>query len=233
MTGSLMVLWMAGPAATGTAKVEALPVSRSADIEAATVPPERGRLASADVIAWFDDVPIVNVSDEVVLVGFHEAAGPGPLPLTPERVVEDHNAGAEKPSPAGTSAGETDVDLVVLPSRGRAAQPTTAIDLAVPEGQPILSPVTGTVITVDRYALYGQHQDQIIRIAPDGRPDLAVKMMHLTGPSVQVGQRVVAGQTPIAAGAQRFPFPSQIDRLTEERDGSVGPHVHMELERAG
>lgn len=233
MTGSLMVLWMAGPAASGNARVEALPVSESADIEAPSQPPERGQVASADVIAWFDDVPIVNVSDEVVLVGFHEAAGPGPLPLIPERIVEDHNAASEKPAPADTSAAETDVDLVVLPSRGRAAQPTTAIDLAVPEGQPILSPVTGTVITVDSYVLYGQHQDQIIRIAPDGRPDLAVKLIHLTGPSVQVGQRVVAGETPIAAGAQRLPFSSQIDRLTEERDGSVGPHVHLELEPAG
>lgn len=224
-----MLLWMAGPAVTGAARVEALPVSESAENQASTEGPEPARERSLDVIAWFEDVAIANISDEAVLVGFHEAAGSGPLTLIPERIVEDHNPGADKPRPAGAAETERDTDLVVLPSRGRTAGATTAIDVAVPEGTPVLSPVSGTVLTVDRYVLYGQHEDHIVRIAPDGRPDLAVKLIHITGPAVQVGQRVTAGETPIAAGARTFPFASQIDRLTEERDGHVGPHVHLEV----
>lgn len=235
VTGSLMILWMSGPAVTGAARVEALPVSESTDTEASTQGPgqESAVERPRDVIAWFEDVAIANLSQDAILVGFHEAAGPGPLTLTPERVVEDHNPGADKPQPAGTAGAEQDTDLVVLPSRGRGAGATTAIDVAVPEGSPILSPVSGTVLTADRYVLYGQHEDHIVRIAPDGRPDLAVKLIHITAPTVQVGQRVEAGRTPIAGSAKTFPFSSQIDRLTEERDGHIGPHVHLELERAG
>ncbi|MBW3534801.1 MAG: hypothetical protein KY453_06210, partial [Gemmatimonadetes bacterium] len=176
------------------------------------------RIASADATsAVLEGVELVSPAPAATVLGFHEAAGPGPLSLTPAYVLEDHNADRPKPQPVGAVPSDDAPDLIVLPSRGRPAEATTALDVAVPEGEPVVSPVTGTVLSVDRYMLYGRHEDHIIRIAPDARPDLAVKLVHLVGPEVAVGERVEAGRTPLAAGAKLLPFSSQIDRFTEER----------------
>lgn len=233
MTGSLVILSFAGQSTTGAPAALAAMPEGSFDIgvggglaTSTGTPVER-----VGLIAVLEGVELVNPAPEATVIGFHEAAGPGPLALTPAYVLDDHNADRPKPRPVGTVPGDDELELIVLPSRGRPAEATTAIDVAVPEGERVVSPVTGTVLSVDRYMLYGQHEDHIIRIAPDGRPDLAVKLVHLVGPEIAVGERVQAGRTTVATGAKLLPFSSQIDRFTEERGLGAGPHVHLEVER--
>lgn len=228
-----MVLSFAAQSGSGAPRAAAVTIEGSSESRTRETP-ERPRVdipqVRVAVIATLDGIELVNPAPEATLVGFHEAAGPGPLPLTPAWVLEDHNPHRSKPVPAGDHPEGRGPDLLVLPSRGRSAHATTAVDVAVPEGRPVVSPVSGTVLSVERFVLYGQHEDHIIRVAPDGRPDLAVKLVHVVGPQVAVGQRVDAGRTTLAAGAKRFPFSSQIDRFTQQRGVGVGPHVHIEVE---
>jgi hypothetical protein len=90
----------------------------------------------------------------------------------------------------------------------------------------VLSPVSGRVVEVKRYALYGRYPDARIRIVPDQNPQMLVTVLHVSDPTVRVGSRVRGGRTEIAKRATKFPFVSQIDRFA-----GPYPHVHIEVRR--
>jgi hypothetical protein len=167
----------------------------------------------------------VQPSPDVPLVGFHEAAAPGARPLDLAAVPDADRGRGETRHPDV----EDDLDTMVLPTRARGTPSTTSIDVAVPAGRRIHAPVSGTVTSVQPYLLYGQHPDTRIVITPDGRPDLQLVVLHVTGHDVAVGDRVEAGRDVIAASATPFPFESQIDRFTIDEIGRATPHVHLEL----
>lgn len=155
------------------------------------------------VVGHVGGVPLSLPSHDVLLAGWHEAAGPSALPMTPL-------------DGRGTQQ---------LPSRGRPTHPQSALDVAVTPGTPALAPVTGTVVETTPYLLYGRHPDTRIVVRPDDAPHLEVAVLHVTGPLVTVGDHVTSG-TPIASEATALPFPSQIERIT-----GTTPHIHIEVKR--
>ncbi|MEX1177794.1 MAG: M23 family metallopeptidase, partial [Nitriliruptor sp.] len=159
-----------------------------------------------------------------VVVGYHEAAHVSATDLLPIGTVRDDRNTTRTSLPADDPDG---APYLVLTSRGRAAGPTSAVDVVLPEGEPVLAPVTGTVADVREYRLYGAHEDLRIEIVPDARPDLRLVLIHLDGARVRVGDRVTGGLTPIASTARLLPFSSHIDRETEPERF---PHVHLELQ---
>lgn len=144
-------------------------------------------------------------SSDTILAGFHQASTPGSLKMSPR--------------------GETGR---VLPSRGRAYPRTSAVDLVVPDGEPVRSPVTGRVVVVESYSLYGRHPDQRVTIRPKGHSRLNVVLLHVEDVQVEVGDRVEAGTSPIARTGRRLPFRSQVDEQTAPH---AWPHIHLEVKR--
>lgn len=112
-----------------------------------------------------------------------------------------------------------------LPSRGRGTPGTSAVDVPLDAGDPVRAPVSGRVVEVRRYSLYGKYPDYRIRIVPDDNPGMLATLIHVTDPKVRPGQRVRGGADLIAGGARKFPFYSQVDGL----GGGGRGHVHMEL----
>lgn len=163
--------------------------------ELVAVPPVIGSIGGARL-----HVP----SHDVLLAGWHEAAGPTALPMEPV----------------------ADGPWTDLPSRGRPHDPHSALDVAVTPGSVARAPVSGTVVEVSPYLLYGEHPDTRIVIRPDDAPHLAVHVLHVTGPLVAAGAHVTPGH-PIAREATQFPFLSQI----EEQTGRA-PHIHLEVKQA-
>lgn len=177
-------------------------------------------------------VPLVIPAAETALVGFHESLNPGAVTLAPTTPLEaDLGAGAvpEADRPVDPVRAEEAPTAMVLPTRNRPATATSAIDIAVPEGEPVHAPLSGEVVAVSPYFLYGQHPDVRIDVVPEGRPDLRVIVIHVADVAVSVGDRLVAGETVLAATAATFPFESQIDRFTEATHGRATPHVHIEV----
>lgn len=158
------------------------------------------RRASA-VVATYGPLQLSVPSDHIRLVGFHEASSPTTVGLVP----------ADRPG------------MTTMSTRNRPTHPRSAVDVAVAPGTPMYAPVTGRVVEVARYRLYGRHPDVRIRIVPDDDPDLVVTMLHLAGPLVAVGDEVAAGD-PLAASSRVLPIRSQIDRYA-----GAGPHLHMEV----
>ncbi len=130
----------------------------------------------------------------------------------------------EAPRGGETRLAMTNLDerSFTMPSRGRGTHPTSAVDIAVPSDVQILAPVSGIVENVTVYDLYGKYPDAHLTIRPDGHADLGVRILHIRGVGVSVGERVEAGVTVIAAGANQFPFDSQID-------SHVGRHPHVDI----
>jgi hypothetical protein len=111
--------------------------------------------------------------------------------------------------------------------RGRGTHRRSAVDVQVRRRARVVSPVSGRVTAVSRYRLYGRTRDLVIQIRPKGRPGLRATVLHVEGPRVRPGDRVVAGRTVIARRSRLLPFRSQIDRYSGKRL----PHIHMELRR--
>lgn len=115
-----------------------------------------------------------------------------------------------------------------LPSRGRGTGERTAVDVVVPPDTGIHSPVTGRVEVATPYRLYCEHPDEKLVIVPDEDPGVRVTLLHLEGLQVVAGDRVVGGETPIAARARVLPFRSQVETYTAS---PPWPHVHIEASR--
>jgi hypothetical protein len=224
-----------GPPPAGTVPDVAEGADRTAgEVTDLTAGEDDGPPASEDseapatsLLGRFDDLPVHLPAAAPLVVGYHEASAATALDVQPVgQLVEDRNT-TRTDLPADTVGGPR---YVVLSSRGRAAGPTSAIDVVLPEGEPVLASVTGTVVDVRSYLLYGAHQDVRIEIVPTDRPAVRLVGIHLDGPLVEVGDEVVGGVTPIATTARTLPFSSHIDRETEP---DRHPHVHLEFQPVG
>ena len=182
-------------------------------------------------VAVFDGLELTVPSSQTELVGFHESLSAAAPDLTPQAPPQADLNARPVPPPADGTAPAGEPPLVVLPSRDRPGGPTSAMDIAVPAGDDVHAPVTGTVRMAAPYTLYGKYPDVHLEIEPDGRPDLRVVVIHVDEVRVQPGDRVVAGETPIAGTARQFPFASQVDRFVDS-DGQPATHVHVELKRS-
>lgn len=165
---------------------------------------DAGRRAAAiatDAFAKVDGIRLHLPSNRVLGIGYHQAPRSG-----------EHRLALTNLDPRGFT----------MPSRGRGTHRTSAVDIAMPADAEVVAPVSGIVEDVTGYALYGRHADAHLTIRSEARSDRAVRVLHVRGVRVRVGQRVEGGVTTIAAGANQFPFDSQID-------GHVGRHPHVDI----
>lgn len=170
-----------------------------------------------------DGMPVHLPAEDVVAVAFHEATMPEALPLDPVGILEAN----DNPTKFTAPADQEGPSYRVLSSRGRGRPATSAVDVVLADGTMALAPVAGEVVEARQYALYGGTNDWRVVIRPDARPDLHVVMIHLHRPQVQVGDRVLAGSTPIGL-ARLLPFTSHVDYSLEGRH----PHIHIEVKAA-
>lgn len=196
---------------------------RSADTggEAADSPADVLRSATP-VFARRGGLDLHLPADTPRLVAYHEAARPAALAVHPVgRMLANDN-----PTKFSPPRGGDGPEYVVLSSRGRAHPASSATDVVLEPDVPVRSPVSGRVVEVRPYLLYGQHADTRIEIAPEGHPDVRIVLIHVEDPQVRVGEQVEAGRTVLAGGAVTFPFSSHVDRFLEPERL---PHVHLEL----
>jgi len=221
---------VAGTVATPAQGLPQFPVAPIAGPQAAApaapAPADARPEWEAPVIARCGDLELVSPSRALTLVSFHEASRPQALELVPVgRMAINDNPYKFHP----TADVEDGLPYVVQVSRGRSNPATSSIDLAMPEDKRLRAIVSGTVLDVRPFTLYGRYEDVRVEIAPEGHPDLVVVLIHLEGVRVRPGDVVVAGETPIADGARLFPFFSQVEEHLDEH----APHAHVECKPAG
>lgn len=108
----------------------------------------------------------------------------------------------------------------------------SAIDCGGAVGTTVYSPVTGTVVKVKKYSLYGNksYPDYQIHIQPTGRPDLDVVLIHLKNVSIKEGEHVEAGQTPMAKIRDVYAYiGSSMQLRNYTAEGDNGNHTHIQV----
>jgi hypothetical protein len=159
-----------------------------------------------------------------LLIGYHEASLPGALAFRPiGHCSHDYNRTRFTCPPPARGP-----PYLIMSSRGRVDPPTSAVDVAMRPGAVVLSPVTGVVLSVERYRLYRTYPDVEITLGAEGFPGLRVLLIHIQGIRVRRGDFVVAGRTPLGR-PRRFPFGSQVNDYV----GTGILHVHIEVKRRG
>ncbi len=175
--------------------------------------PGRGTRRFADLteqewtpFATVGGITLRHPSSRVERVGFHEA----------------NHDGARQLEPLATA-----VAPATMETRGRATGSRSAADVVVDPTVEIRAPVSGTVVTAGSYVLYCDYSDDYVIIDPDAHPGWQVKILHIDGLQVGVGDRVVGGRTVLASGPTQLPFGSQVD---EARTADPAwPHTHIEV----
>lgn len=157
------------------------------------------------IFATVGDLDLFHPARSVERVGFHESAHDG----AQQMAVLDSTAA-----------------WIVMDTRGRGNGSRTAADIVVDPDDTIVAPVSGHVIRSGSYTLYCQHSDNFVVIEPENRPGWEVKLLHVLDLTIQTGDKVVAGETPIAVGARLLPFDSQVDAYTAS---PAWGHVHIEV----
>jgi hypothetical protein len=207
------------PIASGPGEERFAPISSP---ESRTVSSDDG--VPTALLARVGALRVYQVTAAPISVGFHEAATSRALPMLPfGRLLTNRNASRYEPT-GDTVAGWP---YAVMHSRGRSAHPTSAVDIAMRDDEPVLAPVSGEVVSVRSILVEGRHPDLRIEIQPAAAPELRVVVIHVDGVRVQPGDEVAAGHTRLADTARRFSFFSQIDELTAPERW---PHVHLEVQ---
>jgi murein DD-endopeptidase MepM/ murein hydrolase activator NlpD len=172
----------------------------------APAPPSRHVSEQAWIpFAFASDVTLRYPSSRVEHVGFHQS--------------NDEGAQQLEALPG--------VDAVTLEDRGRGTGSQTSADVVVDPDSEIRAPVSGTVVSSGSYVLYCDQRDYYVNIEPDAHPGWKVRMLHMTGLNVSIGDVVVAGETVIAPQARQLPFSSQVDDARTAEP--AWPHIHMEI----
>jgi len=173
--------------------------------------------------------------DDLTEVGFHQASYAYALHLKTRLDDADMTAAKHDRSTHRDKASQPTamnaylVGEVLRMWRDRPGKPDSAVDVGANPGSPVLSPVTGTVVKVKRYKLYGQFDDYEVHIQPDGHPGLDVVMIHLNSVTARPGDRVVGGASQLAQ-VRRLPkaVASQLRSYTKNH----GYHTHIQVNDA-
>ncbi|MHB0975669.1 MAG: hypothetical protein ACYC1U_00570 [Candidatus Aquicultorales bacterium] len=159
---------------------------------------------------------------DIIAIGYHEAENPLARRLDPTvpYLSDETTTSVQKQY----KLRKFPVSFVMY-TRQRGTDPRSSIDVAMKPNSTLRSPVTGTVTKIKEYVLYEEYSDYHIEIQPDGYPELRVAIIHIDKLSVQVGSRVIAGETPLAV--QRA-FPG-LDTQINQYLPTPLDHVHIQV----
>jgi hypothetical protein len=168
-------------------------------------------------------------------IGFHQASYAWALRMkTPLKDAKLSESSTHRGTGRDLTKQPADADAFLVGKvlrmwRARPGAPDTAADVGANPGSAVIAPVTGTVVKIKSYKLYGKWADYEMHIAPDGFPSLDIVMIHIANPDVKVGSRVVAGVTPV--GHVRKLSDKFTDQLAQYVRGG-GDHVHLQVNNA-
>ena len=172
-------------------------------------------------------VPVAKLTE----IGFHQASYPYALPMrTPlkdaDLTLAHKNRATGRVASKQPTGNHFMTGEVIRMWRARPGKPDTAADVGAAPGTTILSPVTGRVVNIKPYLLYGRYPDYEIHIAPEGTEGIDVVMIHVKDITVHVGMQVVGGVTRVGE-IRKFSdkFHDQLAEYTK----NGGDHVHVQV----
>jgi hypothetical protein len=111
-----------------------------------------------------------------------------------------------------------------LPGADNAA--TTSVLIGAQPDTAVTSPVSGVVVRVREYLLFGKYDDVQIDIRPEELGGTIVTMLFINNPAVTIGQRVDAGDTLIGTVRQ---CPEEVGKILSDYTHDSGSHVYLQV----
>jgi len=119
-------------------------------------------------------------------------------------------------------AGGGEVAYALLDGAGEGS--CDVLEVGAVPGSPVVSPVDGRVVSLQRYRLLGRYPDVELRIQCADDPSLLVVVSHLRRPQVAVGDPVAAGRTSLA---ELRGFPASLQQSLGRLTSDAGDHVQI------
>ena len=194
-------------------------------------------IAEGGGIKLHSAVPVENLTEILIHNASYSYADELTTQLTEATntvVMENHGTGrvaSEQPTGDQWMTGE----FIRCFRSGNAGPTMSAIDCGGTAGDTVYAPVSGTVVKVKNYDLYGNadYKDIQIHIQPEGREDLDVVLIHLENAQVEEGDVVEGGVTPIASIRDVYAYIGDEMQLKDyTAEGDNGNHTHIQINDA-
>lgn len=124
----------------------------------------------------------------------------------------------------GLFTGDPSIRYYEIP--GADNEPTTSVLVGAQPDTPVTSPVSGVVVRVREYLLFGKYEDVQIDIRPEEMGGTIVTLVFINDPAVTIGERVEAGKTLL--GKVRA-CPEEIGKTLSAYTHDSGSHVHLQV----
>ncbi|HDZ86543.1 MAG TPA: hypothetical protein ENH57_02500 [Actinobacteria bacterium] len=165
--------------------------------------------------------------DKLTTIGYHEAFNPQSLTLKPKG-KEVNTKRVNKQRLNELKNATNNLIYSIMWRSGRSGPLNSSVDVGSTDGTLNFSPVSGTIARIRKYKLYGRYNDVEIHILPKGFSDRHVVAIHAGDVEVKVGDKLVAGVTPIGR-TRRFSdyFKQQLSDYSKD----LGNHVHYQVNK--
>jgi biotin carboxyl carrier protein len=107
----------------------------------------------------------------------------------------------------------------------------SSVDVGASAGTDVYAPVSGTVVKIKTYSLYGILEDYEVHIQVPDHPEWDIVLLHIDNLSIEVGDKVRAGSTRIARIRDiGWAIDNNLSNFTAP--GDTGNHCHMQVNDA-
>ncbi len=118
---------------------------------------------------------------------------------------------------------------VIMAPRGRGSPICSAADIAVKRDSIIYAPVSGKIVKIKEYSLYGKYLDYHIEIRPNKLSNIRVAIIHIKDLKIEVGQEVNKGITEL--GKVRSLSKYMHTQISDYYGPNV-EHIHIQINPA-
>lgn len=161
-------------------------------------------------------------------IAYHQVTSDGSLRLVPAPQVRHLRMRTDLPESQQYAAFTKAVPQRQMFRSDRDGPADRAVDVGAKAGTQVRAPVSGVIVQVRPYMLYGDYPDVEIDILPDANPAVRVIVFHVDRVAAKRRQRVVSGVTPLGRVRNLSrQFEPQLAEYTHES----GNHVHIQVKR--
>jgi biotin carboxyl carrier protein len=192
------------------------------------------------LIAEYDGLKVHSPisANHITEIEFHQASFSTALQLTPLVTIVDAQEVADKHGTNHLPADEQPRGNVPLIAEAvstwrldSVGPEMSSVDVGALAGTEVYAPVSGKVVKIRTYSLYGLLDDFEVHIQSPAYPGLDIVMLHIDDLSVEVGDTVYGGCTRVAKVRSIGDIiDNNLANFTAQ--GDIGDHCHVQVNDA-
>jgi hypothetical protein len=165
-------------------------------------------------------LPVVNT--DATIIAYQAVSDERAVAVTP--IGEHANANALLRFFRGLLSSQPLVRYYILD--GPYGDQPTSILVGARAGSPVTAPISGSIVAVKEYMLYGKYPDVQIDIRPEQMSGVTLSLLFIDEPVISIGDIVTAGKTQL--GKVRA-CPEDLAKNLTVYTHEAGAHVYMQV----